>query len=462
MVEDNRSSALWRGKNVVVVGMARSGRAVASLLARHGARVTGTDLRPAEALDLEFPPEAAVRLALGGHDPTLLDGADLLVVSPGIPKTAPFLADAARRNIPFLSELEVAARFARAPILALTGTNGKSTTVHVAGTLIEVFGISCVVAGNVGRALSEVVERVDETGILVVEVSSYQLEDVDRFHPVGAALLNVTPDHLDRYDSFDHYRATKLRIFACQGAGDWAVLPGGGAFDSLADRLAARVLRFGRPEEVTEGAVVTGEDLLWREGGRDERVIGLEEFPLPGRHNQANAAAAICLVRAAGLNPLRPEVRGGLRTVRALRHRMEPVGEADGVRFINDSKATNPESLEVALGAFDKPVVLIAGGRAKTGDYGRLVPLLRTWAEAIVLIGEDSGRLREAWAPAGVPIHEAGDDLREAVAWAYAKARPGGLPVLLSPGCASFDMFQDFEDRGDRFRELAGELEAAS
>jgi UDP-N-acetylmuramoylalanine--D-glutamate ligase len=447
----------WRGKRVAVIGMARSGRAVAGLLARHGAAVRAADQKTAEALGLD--PAALVSQGieprLGGHDPRDLDGIEVAVVSPGIPKTAPILVEARRRGIPFLSELEVAARFARAPIAAVTGTNGKSTTVTVLGELIRALDRPAAVAGNVGTALSEVVESVPPEGALVVEVSSYQLEDVERFHPRAAAILNVTPDHLDRYDSMRHYADTKLRVFDRQGPDDTAVLPVGDPWlEPTASRLTARLLRFAVEAPVAEGAVAEGGRLIWRAGGTEHEVLPLEELPLRGPHNHANVAAALCLLDGLGLDVLDPRVAAALRTLRGLPHRLEPVGEIEGVRFINDSKATNPESLEVALRSFNEPVVLIAGGRPKESDYARLVPLIRDRVAAIVLIGEAAPRLESVWRGAGVPTTLGGTDFEASVRAAHALARPRGLVVLLSPGCASFDMFRDFEDRGDRFRTL--------
>jgi UDP-N-acetylmuramoylalanine--D-glutamate ligase len=444
---------------VTVLGMARSGLAVARLLARHGARVTGSDLRDAATLGIDADALAAegVRSLLGSHEGAL--EADLVVVSPGIPKTAPVLREAEARGIPRIGELEVAARFARAPLVAVTGTNGKSTTVTLLGTLFEALGRPVAVGGNVGRALSEVVETVPAEGVLVVEVSSYQLEDVDRFHPRAAALLNVTPDHLDRYDSLDHYRDTKFRIFARQTSTDSAVLPVDAPdLFRRGEGLAARVLGFGPLDLVERGAGVTDTGLVWRDGA-DTEVLRWEEFPLAGPHNRANAAAALALVHGVEETPAPDALRAGFAAARPLAHRLETVAEVAGVRFIDDSKATNPESLEVALRSFADPVILIAGGKAKDSDYGELVGALRDHAAEIVLVGEGAARLHTAWEPAGLPLHHAGTDFAAAVRVAFARARERGTHVLLSPGCASFDMFRDFEERGDRFRDLARALE---
>ena len=453
---DATDTESWRGRRVVVLGMARSGRAVARLLARHGARVRGTDEKDALALGLDTGLLTAegVELRLGGFRPEDLAGMELAVTSPGIPKTAPVLELALRLGIPVLSELEVAARFARAPMAAVTGTNGKSTTVTVLGQLVEALGKPAAVVGNVGRALSEEVESVPAEGVLVVEVSSYQLEDVETFHPRSAALLNLAPDHLDRYDSLDHYLATKVRIFARQGRVDTAVLPLGDArIDAAASDLSARLLRFGRGE-VVDGVRIGDANLCWCERGSRHPILPLAELSLQGPHNHENFAAALCLLAGLGLDPLEPRVVEALRRARGLPHRLEPVGEVEGVSFVNDSKATNPDSLGVALRAFPGPIVLIAGGRPKQSGYRELAPLVAARVALVVLIGEAAPLLEEAWADAGVPFHHGGTDFEAAVRGAWEAAKRLGAPVVLSPGCASFDMFRDYEDRGDRFRAL--------
>jgi UDP-N-acetylmuramoylalanine--D-glutamate ligase len=441
--------------------MARSGRAVARLLARHGAKVRVSDLKSSAELGIDAAAweRDGVELRLGGFTPDVFEDIDVAVVSPGIPKTAPVVVEARRRGIPLLSELDTAAQFAAAPIAAVTGTNGKSTTVTVLGQLVSALGLPNAVAGNVGTALSEVVEQVPAHGVLVVEVSSYQLEDVETFHARSAAVLNLTPDHLDRYASLDHYLQTKLRIFERQTAEDAAVLPASDLrLDPVAPALRARLLRFGVGSGGGDGVYISRDRLWHRRGGSEREILPLAELSLPGPHNHANIAAALCLLDGMGLDPLDSRILASLRTLKGLAHRIEPVGEVDGVAFFNDSKATNPESLEVALHSFTTRVVLIAGGREKKSDYARLAPLLGEHVAEVVLIGEAAPILAEAWAASGVPIHPAGTDFEAAVRMALDLARAGRRPVLLSPGCASFDMFRDYEDRGDRFRALVREL----
>jgi len=454
--EETTTQETWKGRRVVVVGMARSGQAVARLLARHGARVRGTDLKDAGELGLD-PGElerGGIELRLGSYLPGDIEAAEVAVVSPGIPKTSSVLQDAMRIGLPVLSELEVAARFARAPIAAVTGTNGKSTTVTVLGQLVAALGHPVAVAGNVGRALSDAVETVPENGFLVVEVSSFQLEDVDRFHPRVAAVLNLAPDHLDRYASFDDYVEAKLRILVNLGREDTAIVPvGDPRLDAAVAGLDARILRFGG-SDVENGIAWVDGNLVKRWGGVETLLLPLDEIALPGAHNQANVASALCLLEGLGLDASDSRVLAAVRTLEGLPHRMERVAEMQGVIFYNDSKATNPDSMRAALGALGQPVVLIAGGRAKGGDYGELSGMVKACVAGVVVLGEAAPLLAEAWGDTGVPMQHAGSDLEEAVRLAYEMAGAERRPVLFSPGCASFDMFQDFEDRGDRFREI--------
>lgn len=442
------------GKRPLVAGAARSGVAAARLLARHGAHVTLCDRREEGAL-----PEAAraltaegVALAAGTDDPALLDGCDLLVWSPGIPVDHALLVTARERGIPVMGELELGFLAAKAPLLCITGTNGKSTTTDLTGALLRAAGREVEVCGNIGRAMCEVAEDVSASGLLVVEVSSFQLETVAKLKPFVAAWLNLTPDHLERHGDLENYAATKDRLFAMQDEGDYAVR---NADDPL---VAARRSGHGAPLEfsavrpVTEGAFFEDGHLVtaWR-GGR-ERLMPRSEVRLSGPHNLSNVLAALTIVMPLELPP--DLLRAALREYGGLEHRLEPSGELGGVRFVNDSKATNISSLEVALQSFSDPVVLIAGGRDKGQDFAPMAPLVREKVRHLVLIGEGAEGMGRAWA--GVSAERA-DSLREAVEKAYAAARPYGT-VLLSPGCASYDMFRDFEDRGRRFKDEVARL----
>jgi len=293
-----------------------------------------------------------------------------------------------------------------------------------------------------------------------VEVSSYQLEDVDGFHPVGAALLNITPDHLDRYDSLVHYGDTKWRLFDRQTADDVAVFPADN--DAMRERAAdleSRLVFFGDLRDGDLGARVTDTSLVWRDQRGETEILGWDAFPLPGAHNRNNAAAAVALTSAAGIDPRAAETARGLAAAKSLSHRLETVAVVGGVPCVDDSKATNPESLEVALGSFDRPVILLAGGLPKDDDYGRLTPLLCAHAAEIVLIGDGETKLSADWASTGLPIHKHGKDFPGAIRFGWERARALGGVLLLSPGCASFDMFRDYEERGDRFAALVRQLE---
>ncbi len=435
-------------QRALVAGAARSGLAAARLLRRHGAQVRLCDRRTAEHL-----PEAALALATEGveclwgrDDAALLEGCDALIWSPGIPVDH-VLAQAARdAGIPVVGELELGALAAHAPLICITGTNGKSTTTDLVGALLRAAGREVAVCGNIGRAICEVAESVSPQGLLVVEVSSFQLETVSRLQPYIATWLNLTPDHLDRHGSLDTYAAMKSRLFDRQSEDDWAVRNADDAEVLRRVSGAGSPLEFSAQHEVAEGAgFAEGElRLAWR-GGR-ERLLPRSELRLPGPHNLANALAALATVLPLEIAP--DTLRQVLRTYGGLEHRLEPAGEVRGVRFVNDSKATNTASMEVALQSFPEPLVLIAGGRDKGQDFRPLHALVRMMVRHLVLIGEGAEPMRQAWPD--VPFDLAGS-MAEAVTLAHRAAGPDGV-VLLSPGCASFDMFQDYEDRGRCFK----------
>ncbi|MFN8586427.1 MAG: UDP-N-acetylmuramoyl-L-alanine--D-glutamate ligase [Candidatus Eisenbacteria bacterium] len=443
------------GRRPLVAGAARSGVAAARLLARHGADVALCDRRAADAL-----PESVRALAgdgvtvIGGRDDAaLLDGRDLLVWSPGIPVDHALIAAARERGIPVMGELELGFLAAKAPLLCITGTNGKSTTTDLTGALLRAAGREVEVCGNIGRAVCEVAESVSDSGLLVVEVSSFQLETVEKLKPWVATWLNLTPDHLDRHGDLETYAAMKDRLFARQDEADWAVRSADDPAVAARSAGHGAKLEFSVARPVGEGAWFEDGHLVtaWR-GGR-ERLMPRADVRLPGPHNLANALAAITTVMPLELHP--DTLRETLRTYGGLEHRLEPAGEVQGVRFVNDSKATNTNSLEVALQSFPQPVVLIAGGRDKGQDFSPLAPLVRSAVKQLVLIGEGADALERAWT--GVPAGRA-ETLREAVEMAYLAAGTGGV-VLLSPGCSSYDMFKDFEDRGRRFKDEVARLQ---
>jgi UDP-N-acetylmuramoylalanine--D-glutamate ligase len=437
------------GPRVAVLGLKRSGLAAARLLLERGCRVDLLDLKPPEAETdrLDELVERRARIRLGPHDPAWLEECDLIVKSPGVDRRIPFLREAGAKGIPVIGELELAWLATRGAVVAITGTNGKSTTTAWVGDMTRRDARPVEVVGNIGRPFSQgVLEHPDAT--FVVEVSSFQLEDAPTFRPKVAALLNLTPDHLDRHETFEAYRKAKLSIFSRQGSGDAAVLPGEGELAALRPAApSVRLVRFGTGDPSEDGCHLRGGDLWLRDAGSDVRLLLRERISLPGPHNLANAAAAAATAMAAGVSP--GSIAASLAEFPGLPHRLEPVGEIEGVRFVNDSKATNVGSLAVALRSFPGRVVLIAGGRGKGQDFAPLLPLVQKKVAALFLIGDDAKRLRSAWK--AVESQVVGN-LAEATRRAFAAARPEGV-VLLSPGCASFDMFRDFEDRGDQFRE---------
>ncbi|MBD3349265.1 MAG: UDP-N-acetylmuramoyl-L-alanine--D-glutamate ligase [Candidatus Eisenbacteria bacterium] len=441
----------WTGRRVVVVGLARSGRAAVELLLSEGARVTATDAKPAEelAIPVDEWTSAGVRLELGGHPAGVLHGAETVVLSPGVPSDAPVVADALSRGLPVIGELELAYRLSSATWLAVTGTNGKTTTTALLGELMSRSGRRTAVAGNIGAAASGEITRVPEDGYVVAEVSSFQLDTIDTFEPRAALLLNITEDHMDRYDSFRAYAESKRRIFENQGPRDYAVLNIDDPLVAEISRLLeATVVPVSTKTEVEGGVFVRDGHMISRVRDSERTVIPVEKLGLPGPHNLANASAAAAAAIAMGVDV--EAVADVLAGFRSLQHRMEPVAESGGVLYVNDSKATNVESVICALSTYDRPIVWIAGGRDKDADFGALAGLVSERVKVAVLIGEAAPKIERALRES--TSFERSGSLESAVEKAAAAAAPGDV-VLLSPACASFDMFRDYEDRGDRFRE---------
>ena len=446
------------GSRPLVVGAGRSGLAAARLLAGHGLEVRLCDRRPRDQASGTAAALAGlgVEVRWGSDDPAALEGRDFVVWSPGIRSDHPIALKAHASGMPLLSELELGFLAAHAPFVCVTGTNGKSTTTDLVGALVRAAGREAQVCGNIGRAVCEVAESVSATGLLVVEVSSFQLEAVERLKPWIATWLNLTPDHLDRHGDLETYGALKQRLFRRQDESDYAVWNGDDP-EVLSRRLGgAAGLKFSTRGAVEAGAYVEGGalHLAWR--GGSERVIAATELRLRGAHNLANVAAALATTLPLEIAP--DTLRAVLREYRGLEHRLESVDTIEGVEFVNDSKATNVGSLEVALDSFERPVVLIAGGRDKGQDFTPLAARVRQRVHHAVLIGEGAARIAAAWRD--VPQSRS-HGLAEAVDQAFEIARrapSGPAVVLLSPGCASFDMFEDFEDRGRRFKEEVGRL----
>ncbi|MEA2155559.1 MAG: UDP-N-acetylmuramoylalanine--D-glutamate ligase [Solirubrobacteraceae bacterium] len=412
----------------LVVGLARSGIAAAQALQARGEMVVAVDAGSPDVAD-----DLGIEAHLGTDGLAFLSHARAVVKSPGVPREAAVIAAARERGIPVLGELELGWRLLRNEFVAVTGTNGKTTTVQLLGHIHREAGLPVAVAGNVGAAVSGLVGSLAPEAVVICETSSFQLEDTLEFAPEGAVLLNVQSDHLDRHGTFEDYLSAKLRIFRSQGNHDVAVAPAGLDVEDLGG--CARRVPFGPGGELDDRA-----GHLWWD---DEPLISYEEIRLRGAHNRANAAAAAAIALARGVD--RDAVRAGLRTFAGVEHRLEEVAVAEGVLYVNDSKATNVASTLVALESFDAPVHLILGGRGKDQDFSAL----RGRADATYLIGEAAEQLSREVGGAVC------GDLATAVAQARAAARPGEV-VLLSPACASFDQFEDYEARGRAFKALVG------
>jgi len=412
-------------RRALVLGLARSGQAAALALSRRGVPTVGADR--ATGLDTERLAEAGVEVHLGTEEEGLLDDVELLIKSPGVPGESPLTAAARTRGIPIWSEVELGFRLLRNPFVGITGTNGKTTTSELLGAMFRAAGRPVAVAGNVGRPLTSLDGALEKDAWIVCELSSFQLEDVHRLRPRVAVLINLEPDHLDRHGSYDAYRDAKLRIFENQTEADVAIVPRGfQAVPGGADRIEFRA-----------------DDPLPTE-------------PLiPGEHNRENAAAATAAARAAGLDE--DAIAEALRTFPGVEHRLELIGELDGVRFVNDSKATNTAAARRGIAAYaGQPLRLILGGSLKGESFDELAEELPASVRSIDLIGEATEDLAASLARAGRTFRRSGD-LATAVGAAAGDAEPGDV-VLLSPACASYDQFRDFEERGETFRRLVGEL----
>ena len=435
-------------KRIAVLGAARSGMAAALLAMRHGALVWISEKAPVE----EKREEAGILQGLGipaefgGHTDTVF-AADTWIVSPGIPETDPLILKAREKGIAVFGELEVSSWFCSSPIIAVTGSNGKSTTTAWIGEMVRAEGRPVVVAGNIGTPFSKEVENTVPEGLAVLEVSNFQLETVRYFKPKAALFLNLTPDHLNRHGTLAVYGRTKARIFENQDEDDVHVVNGlDGAVLELSRDVRSRRVLFNRESGEDCGFVRAGE-IVFRIGGAEETLLPVRELGIPGGHNVQNALAAGLAARFCGISA--ESVRRAMAGFRGLSHRLETVRTLDGVLYVNDSKATNVDSVCYALGSYESPVILIAGGRDKDSDFSVLLPLIRRKAKAVVLIGEAADKIEKAFSGA-CRLFRAGS-LEEAVVQSRNLAAPGDV-VLLSPACASFDMFSNFEDRGNRFR----------
>jgi UDP-N-acetylmuramoylalanine--D-glutamate ligase len=442
-----------RGRRVAVLGLARSGVAAARLLRDAGAHVDGIDARPLEALGADVAALAGlgVQLSTGGEGEAALRTAELIVVSPGVPADAAALQAARARGVPVIGELELGWRATTADTVAITGTNGKTTTTALTGALVAASARPVLVAGNIGTPLSAHATTLAPDSVVVCEVSSFQLETIETFHPRVAAVLNLAPDHLDRHRTFERYVDAKARIFLNQTPADAAVLNADDApTRALAPRTRAELIWFSRRARVEPGVFIEDGWITARLGARAEPVGPVGEISLRGQHNVENVLAATACALRLGVRP--EAIRGAIAAFRAVPHRIEFVRELDEIAYYNDSKGTNVDSTLKALESFGEPVLLIAGGVGKGQDFAPLAAAGRGRVRRALLIGEDAPRLEAALSAAGIDTERCAT-LEGAVGAARAAARAGDV-VLLSPACASFDMFRDYEHRGDAFRHL--------
>jgi UDP-N-acetylmuramoylalanine--D-glutamate ligase len=451
-----------KDKRVLVVGLGKSGVASALFLKSRGARVTVSDAKSTEDLSDQIPSllDQGIAVETGGHGERTFREQDLIVVSPGVPVDAPLLVQARALGGLVIGEIELAARFLRGRIVAITGSNGKTTTTSLTGEILTAGGFSALVGGNIGTPAISFVERATPDSVIVLEVSSFQLETIDTFCPKVAVVLNVTPDHLDRHRTVEAYVDAKARIFENQSGEDFAVLNADDpACAAMAARTRAKVFWFSRQKVVQQGAWVRGGNIVFRDAKQQYEVMLASEIPLKGAHNVENVLAAVCVGSLMGCAP--EKIRQAVRDFMAVEHRLEYVATVRGVDYYNDSKATNVDATIKALESFPSNIHLILGGKDKGSDYSVLNALLRERVKCVYTIGAAAGKIESQIRRVEV-VHA--ETLENALRRANAVAEPGDV-VLLAPACASFDQFRSYEHRGQVFKEivrgLAGEGEGA-
>jgi UDP-N-acetylmuramoylalanine--D-glutamate ligase len=446
-----------KGKRVLVVGLGKSGIASALFLADHGARVAVSDTKSEEELHHEIPQllDRGIVVEAGYHNERTFKEQELIVISPGVPSDVPQLEQARQAGIPVIGEIELAARYLKGQIVAITGSNGKTTTTTLTGEIIAAGGKKTLVGGNIGTpAISFVETSTDDTWI-VLEVSSFQLETIEAFHPKIAVVLNVTPDHLDRHHTFENYAAAKARIFENQTAADFAVLNADDATCVvMAAKTKAAVYWFSRQHLVQHGVFVHRDDIIWRDADREQIIMPVAEIGLKGAHNVENVLAGVCAAMLAGVDP--GDLRRAVAAFKAVEHRLEFVAAIRSVDYYNDSKATNVDATIKALESFPGSIHLILGGKDKGSDYSILNPLLQERVKRVYTIGAAAPKIESQIK--GVPVVSAAT-LDTAVRLAGESAAAGDI-VLLAPACASFDQFVSYEHRGRVFKDLVRQMES--
>jgi len=442
-------------KKVLVVGLARTGIATAKFLKAKGSLVTATEVMPKEEMKEAVEELKGMDIATewGGHRKETFLKQEMIVVSPGVDLNIEPIQKAIQQGVQVISEIELAYHFIHVPIIAVTGTNGKTTTTLLIGEMLKEDGRRVGVGGNVGEPLILFADGEGRWEVLVVEISSFQLEAIEDFRPQISVLLNITEDHLDRYRSYDDYIGAKMRIFANQNSGDLAVLNSDDPIVMrFGERIKARKVLFSLKGKLDEGAFSNGRTISLRRAGNEEKY-SLAKTPLKGVHNVENMMAALTAARIFGCS--KKAIQGALNRFKGLEHRLEFVREMGGVRFYNDSKGTNVGSVVKSLQSFSEPVILIAGGKDKNGDLGPLEGLIRKRVKHLILIGEAKERMnRELGGLTDTVIVKT---MEEAVLIAHRKAKAGEV-VLLSPACSSFDMFKDYKERGKIFKEAVKRL----
>lgn len=444
----------WHEKKVAILGIARSGLACAEVLKRRGAEVILSDVRTAEDLkDILAQAPEGVHVETGGHSSACLD-ADMIIVSPGVPKNLAILAAAEADGVEVIGEIELAYRLASAPVIAITGTNGKTTTTILIGEILQKAGLKAPVGGNIGIPLVSLAQ--EPADYLVAEVSSFQLETVSEFKPHVALWINFSDDHLNRHGSREAYWEAKKRLFGRQGPEDWAILNADDpAIAPLIGALNARTLAFSRRGELETGVVVSDGWIVYRAPEGDVPIVRVADIPLRGSHNLENCLAASAVALALGLEPA--AIARGIREFKAVEHRIEPVLELEGISYFNDSKGTNYDSTIKAIESFDEHLVLIAGGRDKGGAIDPLVTAISERVAHVVLLGEAAPYFERVLRAGGYQAITMASDLTVAIAEAHAHAQSGGV-VLFSPAATSYDMFNNFEERGRTFKALVRDL----
>lgn len=445
-------------KKILVLGGGVSGLAAAAFLQKKGAAVTLADNKTKEQVSGEVLAlgDTGVQLHLGGM-PEDVAVYDLAVISPGLPLDSPIAEKLQAAAVPIVGELELAYLFSHSPYLAITGTNGKTTTTTLLGYILEQARVDRIVGGNIGTPLVERVEALADDAYIVAEVSSFQLETTTAFHPKAAAYLNLTPDHMNRHYTMENYGNIKAKIFANQGADDVAVLN----YDdekvrAYAEQIKSEVFFFSRKSMPENGIYAKDGAIFITRGGRTEKLIDIDDIFIKGGHNVENVMAASAMAYVIGIDI--KVIRESLISFRGVEHRQEYVREKDGVLYINDSKGTNPDSTLQALLAYDRPMVLLLGGYNKKSSFDLLLPLIKEKVHHVVILGETSEIIKEMLDKNGYENYAlAGSDFERAVSLAVGFAKPGDV-VMLSPACASWDMFKCFEDRGDLFKKLVNNL----